>query len=563
VTCPVLEHRHKGCPTPLFTNNPLGNLLRMADNNSNNDGSCSDSDSDSFVHIQSPSKFAKILFKDVEDAHFNDQRLTCKFQLISRELTIEEDDVVALFRVPNVQIDQSLVKIQVRQEDVGEKVGEVAFEKERLPKGNDFYMYQYLKGENVAGASVPFVIKDRKPLPEEALQVVSLDDETLQDEALEDKTLQDDAEDDAEDEKTLLRQEFEDFKASLQDCIREEKEVLQKEDKMLDKETRQNQEIEDLKHKLEEMLKENVNLMQEKETLRLGKTLAEAHAENAKQAEKELKGELREIMLVVRDRNETIEDLQDEKADLLKERRELKKKLESREEYQVYYGMMQLKADEHKFLLEENIKLKQAAKHLHWPVDGWAEACCKAWDEMDKIGVKVRHLEATVEDKDYDIEQLQESLFETEEKLKRNESAHWKKLAIYEQAKRNEMDELKEQVLNKGHEVSQLKERLIEVEEEAKSALRKEEEACQRMKTLVSTVNDLEDKMRSRDEDLKKKKDLQKNVQLLQQVRQIGCEGAKYCKFRDCSLAFNLHGTESFSMALAFCFHHILQHAAC
>ena len=103
------------------------------------------------------SQYAQVIFNDIEDSYPIDLDLVCRYTLTSG-ISPGHGDRVALYRLPYLQPHEYVAYVWTKI--LPEQEMEVTFICSLLPKEEDFYQFQYLKGDNnVAGASVPFQLR--------------------------------------------------------------------------------------------------------------------------------------------------------------------------------------------------------------------------------------------------------------------------------------------------------------------------------------------------------------------------------------------------------------------
>jgi hypothetical protein len=103
------------------------------------------------------SQYAQVIFNDIEDSYPIDLDLVCRYTLTSG-ISPGPGDRVALYRLPYLQPHEYVAYVWTKI--LPEQEMEVTFVCSLLPKEEDFYQFQYLKGDNnVAGASVPFQLR--------------------------------------------------------------------------------------------------------------------------------------------------------------------------------------------------------------------------------------------------------------------------------------------------------------------------------------------------------------------------------------------------------------------
>jgi len=106
----------------------------------------------------STSQYAQVIFNDIEDYYPLDLDLICRYTL-TPGLEPGHGDRVALYKLPYLQPQEYVAYVWSKIPT--DRDAEVSFASSILPKEEDFYQFQYLKGDNsVAGASVPFQLKN-------------------------------------------------------------------------------------------------------------------------------------------------------------------------------------------------------------------------------------------------------------------------------------------------------------------------------------------------------------------------------------------------------------------
>ena len=99
------------------------------------------------------SQYAQVIFCDIEDSYPLDLDLVCRYTL-TPGIEPGHGDRVALFRLPYLQPHEYVAYVWTQVQT--EQQMEVTFTQSVLPNEEDFYQFQYLKGDNnVAGASIP------------------------------------------------------------------------------------------------------------------------------------------------------------------------------------------------------------------------------------------------------------------------------------------------------------------------------------------------------------------------------------------------------------------------
>jgi len=105
----------------------------------------------------STSQYAQVIFNDIEDSYPIDLDLTCRYTL-TPGLEAGHGDRIALYRLPYLQPHEYVGYVWTKITQEAEM--QVVFPHKSLPKEEDFYQFQYLKGDNsVAGASIPFQLR--------------------------------------------------------------------------------------------------------------------------------------------------------------------------------------------------------------------------------------------------------------------------------------------------------------------------------------------------------------------------------------------------------------------
>ena len=100
------------------------------------------------------SQYAQVIFNDIEDSYPLDLDLVCRYTL-TPGIEPGHGDRVALFRLPYLQPHEYVAYFWTQVQQM-----EVTFTQSVLPNEEDFYQFQYLKGDNnVAGASIPFQLR--------------------------------------------------------------------------------------------------------------------------------------------------------------------------------------------------------------------------------------------------------------------------------------------------------------------------------------------------------------------------------------------------------------------
>ena len=105
----------------------------------------------------STSQYAQVIFNDIEDSYPMDLDLTCCYTL-TPGLETGHGDRVALYKLPFLQAHEYVAYVWTKIPST--QTMELTFSASLLPKEEDFYQFQYLKGDNsVAGASIPFQLR--------------------------------------------------------------------------------------------------------------------------------------------------------------------------------------------------------------------------------------------------------------------------------------------------------------------------------------------------------------------------------------------------------------------
>jgi len=113
--------------------------------------------SDTFLESMTTSQYAQVIFNDIADSYPIDLDLVCRYTL-TPGIEPGHGDRVALYRLPYLQPHEYVAYVWTKVQS--EQELEVTFPLSTLPKEEDFYQFQYLKGDNkVAGASVPFQLR--------------------------------------------------------------------------------------------------------------------------------------------------------------------------------------------------------------------------------------------------------------------------------------------------------------------------------------------------------------------------------------------------------------------
>lgn len=125
---------------------------------------------DGFEDAMTQSQFAQVIFDEIEDSYTTSCDLVCSYSL-TPGLEQGHGDRIGLYRLPFLQPHESVCYVWA---GVGPQTEQkVTFPKSKLPCVEDFYQFQYLRGDNsVAGASIPFQLKvepsgDRSGLKEQ------------------------------------------------------------------------------------------------------------------------------------------------------------------------------------------------------------------------------------------------------------------------------------------------------------------------------------------------------------------------------------------------------------
>jgi len=105
----------------------------------------------------SASQYAQVVFNDVKDSYPMDLDLEISYTLTSF-IQPGHGDRVCLYKLPYLQPHEYVAYVWTKMSE--DKTMMVKFSVSTLPKEEDFYQFQYLKGDNqVAGASVPFQLR--------------------------------------------------------------------------------------------------------------------------------------------------------------------------------------------------------------------------------------------------------------------------------------------------------------------------------------------------------------------------------------------------------------------
>jgi len=105
------------------------------------------------------SQYAQVVFNDIKDSYPIDLDLELSYTLTSF-IQAGHGDRICLYKLPYLQPHEYVAYVWSKQGP--DNTVTVKFPVSTLPKEEDFYQFQYLKGDNqVAGASVPFQL--RKP----------------------------------------------------------------------------------------------------------------------------------------------------------------------------------------------------------------------------------------------------------------------------------------------------------------------------------------------------------------------------------------------------------------
>jgi len=112
---------------------------------------------DGFEDAMTQSQFAQVIFDEIEDSYVTSCDLVCSYSL-TPGLEQGHGDRIGLYRLPFLQPHESVCYVWA---GVGPQTEQkVTFPASKLPKLEDFYQFQYLRGDNsVAGASIPFQLK--------------------------------------------------------------------------------------------------------------------------------------------------------------------------------------------------------------------------------------------------------------------------------------------------------------------------------------------------------------------------------------------------------------------
>ena len=105
----------------------------------------------------SASQYAQVVFNDVKDSYPMDLDLEISYTL-TPFIQPGHGDRVCLYKLPYLQPHEYVAYVWTKMSE--DKTMMVKFSVSTLPKEEDFYQFQYLKGDNqVAGASVPFQLR--------------------------------------------------------------------------------------------------------------------------------------------------------------------------------------------------------------------------------------------------------------------------------------------------------------------------------------------------------------------------------------------------------------------
>merc|ERR1719370_1484573 len=125
---------------------------------------------DDFQDAMTTSQYAQVIFEEIADSYLVSGDLVCSYSL-TPGLEPGHGDRIGLYRLPFLQPHESVCYVWA---GVGPQTEQkVTFPKSKLPCVEDFYQFQYLRGDNsVAGASIPFQLKvepsgDRSGLKEQ------------------------------------------------------------------------------------------------------------------------------------------------------------------------------------------------------------------------------------------------------------------------------------------------------------------------------------------------------------------------------------------------------------
>jgi len=112
---------------------------------------------DDFQDAMTTSQYAQVIFEDIADSYLVSGDLVCSYSL-TPGLEPGHGDRVGLYRLPFLQPHESVCYVWAA---VGQGLQhKVTFKASRLPRQEDFYQFQYLRGDNgVAGASIPFQLR--------------------------------------------------------------------------------------------------------------------------------------------------------------------------------------------------------------------------------------------------------------------------------------------------------------------------------------------------------------------------------------------------------------------
>ena len=141
--------------------------LTTSSNNSSTENSSS------FVSSMTDSKYSKAIFTEIKD-YYSSALIECRFYC-DHSLVDSEDHVIVI-KVGGVQkLADKKLKDCPEDQDFGERV--VTFTKNDLllpldQLEDDFFQFQYLKGEEVFGASTPFRITEEEDNEDEDFLVV-------------------------------------------------------------------------------------------------------------------------------------------------------------------------------------------------------------------------------------------------------------------------------------------------------------------------------------------------------------------------------------------------------
>jgi hypothetical protein len=110
-----------------------------------------------FQDAMTQSQYAQVIFEDLADSYPAASDLSCSYSL-TPGLQQGHGDRVALYRLPFLQPHESVAYVWAGAGPGAEHT--VIFPAAKLPLQEDYYQFQYLRGDNsVAGASIPFQLK--------------------------------------------------------------------------------------------------------------------------------------------------------------------------------------------------------------------------------------------------------------------------------------------------------------------------------------------------------------------------------------------------------------------